>query len=52
MKIICINSFHVDSSACLVTDGQLIYAVEEERFSRIKHCAGFLIKTIKYCLEK
>ena len=52
MKIIGINAFHADSSACLVIDGKLISAVEEERFNRIKHWAGFPIKSIKYCLEK
>ncbi len=52
MKIIGINAFHADSSACLVIDGKLISAVEEERFNRIKHWAGFPIKSIKYCLEQ
>ena len=52
MKIIGINAFHADSSACLVIDGNLISAVEEERFNRIKHWAGFPIKSIKYCLEQ
>ena len=47
MKIIGINAFHADSSACLVIDGKLISAVEEERFHRIKHWAGFPIKSIK-----
>ena len=52
MKIIGINAFHADSSACLVIDGKLISAVEEERFNRIKHWAGFPIKSIKYSLEQ
>ena len=52
MKIIGINAFHADSSACLVIDGKLVSAVEEERFNRIKHWAGFPIKSIKYCLEQ
>jgi carbamoyltransferase len=51
MKIIGINAFHADSSACLVVDGKLISAVEEERFNRIKHWAGFPINSIKYCLK-
>ncbi len=52
MLIIGINAFHADSSACLVADGKLITAVEEERFNRIKHWAGFPTESIKYCLKK
>ena len=39
--IIGLNLFHGDSSACLVLDGKLVAAAEEERFKRIKHWAGF-----------
>ena len=52
MNIIGINAFHADSSACLIIDGKLISAVEEERFNRIKHWAGFPIESIKYCLKE
>ena len=52
MKIIGINAFHADSSACILVDGKLIAAVEEERFNRIKHWAGFPIKSIKHCLNE
>ena len=52
MNIIGINAFHADSSACLIIDGELISAVEEERFNRIKHWAGFPIESIKYCLKE
>ena len=52
MKIIGINAFHADSSACILVDGKLIAAVEEERFNRIKHWAGFPIESIKFCLEE
>jgi carbamoyltransferase len=45
-----INAFHGDSSACLVKDGQLLASVEEERFRRIKHWAGFPRESIRYCL--
>ena len=38
--ILGINAYHGDSSAVLVVDGDLVAAVEEERFSRIKHWAG------------
>jgi len=52
MNIIGINAFHADSSACLIIDGKLISAVEEERFNRIKHWAGFPVASIKYCLKE
>ena len=52
MKIIGINAFHADSSACLIIDGKLISAVQEERFNRIKHWAGFPLESIKYCLRE
>ncbi len=48
--ILGLNAFHGDSSACLVIDGELIAAVEEERFRRIKHWAGFPSEAVKYCL--
>lgn len=40
-----------DSAAALVKDGQLVAAVEEERFSRKKHHAGFPYRSIKFCLD-
>lgn len=52
MIILGINSYHPDSSAALVADGKLIAAVEEERFNRIKHFAGFPSGAIKYCLKE
>ncbi|WP_414623451.1 carbamoyltransferase [Calothrix sp. CCY 0018] len=51
MNILGINAFHGDASACLVQNGQLIAAVEEERFTRVKHWAGFPSQSIRYCLE-
>jgi len=51
MNIIGINAYHGDASASLVVDGQLVAAVEEERFNRIKHWAGFPSKSIQYCLD-
>lgn len=50
--IIGINAYHGDSSACILGNGQLIAAAEEERFRRIKHWAGFPSESIKYCLEE
>lgn len=50
--IIGINAFHGDSAACLVRDGVLLAAAEEERFRRIKHWAGFPSESVKYCLAE
>lgn len=52
MFILGINAYHGDSSACLVKDGVLIAAAEEERFRRIKHWAGFPSESIRYCLAE
>ena len=52
MIILGLNAFHGDSSAALVRDGKLIAAVEEERFRRIKHWAGFPSQSIAYCLHE
>lgn len=49
--ILGINAYHADVSAALVKDGQLIAALEEERFRRIKHWAGFPTLAIQKCLE-
>jgi len=49
--ILGINAYHGDSSACLVKDGELIAALEEERIRRIKHWAGFPSEAIKWCLS-
>ena len=51
MYILGINAYHGDASAAIVKDGQLIAAVEEERFNRKKHCAGFPSAAVRYCLE-
>jgi carbamoyltransferase len=51
-NILGINAFHGDSSACLVINGRLVAAAEEERFQRVKHCAGVPIGAIRYCLEE
>jgi carbamoyltransferase len=52
LYILGINAYHGDSSACIVKDGELIAAAEEERFRRIKHWAGFPTEAIKYCLKE
>ena len=52
MYILGINAYHPDSSACIINDGVLITAIEEERITRIKHWAGFPILSIKHCLKE
>lgn len=52
MHILGINAYHGGASACLIRDGQLIAAVEEERFNRQKYWAGFPTRAIKFCLEE
>src|SRR6202047_2886869 len=52
MIILGLNAFHGDSSAALVCDGALVAAVEEERFRRVKHWAGFPAQSIAYCLRE
>ena len=50
--VLGLNSFHGDSSACLLRDGRIVAAAEEERFTRVKHWAGFPGKAITYCLAE
>ena len=50
--VLGLNAHHADAAACLVKDGELIAAVEEERFRRIKHWGGFPSESIRYCLSE
>jgi carbamoyltransferase len=50
--VLGLNAYHADSAACLVVDGKLVAAAEEERFRRIKHWAGFPSQAIAYCLRE
>src|ERR1700676_4017771 len=50
--ILGINAYHADAAACILRDGVLVAAAEEERFSRIKHWAGFPKQAIGYCLSE
>jgi len=52
MKILGISCFYHDSAACIVSDGEIIAAVQEERFTRKKHDAGFPINAVNYCLKE
>ncbi len=51
MYVLGINAYHGDVSAVLLQNGQLLTALEEERFRRIKHWAGFPTLSIQRCLE-
>jgi len=52
MYILGINAYHGGASACLIKDGVLIAAAEEERFKRVKYWAGFPVEAIRYCLSE
>jgi carbamoyltransferase len=52
MNILGINAYHGDASAALVIDGELVAAVEEERFTRVKHDTAFPNRSIRWCLEQ
>lgn len=51
MYILGINAYHGGASACLIHDGKLIAAAEEERFNRVKYWAGFPVQAIRYVLS-
>ena len=51
MLILGLNMFHADASAALVQDGEVLFAIAEERLNRIKHYAGFPGLAIKACLD-
>jgi carbamoyltransferase len=52
LYILGINAYHADAAACLVRDGTLVAAAEEERFRRVKHWAGFPAEAVRYCLSE
>ena len=47
-----ISAFYHDAAACLVKDGKVVLAAEEERFTEIKHDASFPINAIKWLLDE
>lgn len=51
MNILGLSAFYHDSAACLVVDGDLVAAAQEERFTRKKHDSGFPAKAAQYCLN-
>ena len=52
VKVLGISAFYHDSAACLVVDGRIAAAAEEERFSRRKHDSAFPAAAVAYCLEQ
>ena len=52
MIVLGLNLRHGDASACIIKDGKLLSAAEEERFTRIKHCSHFPINSINFCLNQ
>lgn len=51
MDILGISCFYHDAAACLLRDGEILAAAEEERFSRKKHDADFPARAVQYCLD-
>jgi carbamoyltransferase len=51
-RILGLSVYHADASAAAVVDGRFLAGVEEERFRRIKHWAGFPEQAIRFCLEE
>src|SRR5437016_6709637 len=52
INILGLSAFYHDSAACLVRDGKIIAAAQEERFTRKKHDPGFPVRAIRYCLRE
>ncbi|MFH1734287.1 MAG: carbamoyltransferase N-terminal domain-containing protein, partial [bacterium] len=52
MNILGISAYYHDSAACLVRDGEIIAAAQEERFTRKKHDHNFPANAIAYCLKE
>jgi carbamoyltransferase len=51
MLILGLNMFHADASATIVQDGDVVFAIAEERLNRVKHYAGFPALAVKACLD-
>ena len=52
MRVLGISAFYHDSAAALLEDGRIVAAVQEERFSRIKHDAAFPREAVRHCLSR
>ena len=51
-RILGISAYYHDSAACLVEDGRVVAAAQEERFTRKKHDASFPSNAVAYCLRE
>ncbi len=51
MRVLGISAFYHDSAAALVEDGRIVAAAQEERFTRVKHDAGFPREAVRYCVD-
>lgn len=52
MKVLGISALYHDAAACLVIDGEIVAAAQQERFSRIKHDLNLPVEAIDYCLKE
>ena len=52
MRVLGISAFYHDSAACLIDDGIIVAAAQEERFTRVKHDPGFPVHAVRYCLSE
>ncbi len=52
MYILGISAFYHDSAACILKDGEIVAAAQEERFTRKKHDPGFPHHAIQYCIKE
>lgn len=51
MLVLGLNMFHADSSAAIIQDGKVLFAIAEERLNRVKHYAGFPSFAVRACLD-
>ncbi|HYG61646.1 MAG TPA: carbamoyltransferase C-terminal domain-containing protein [Thermoanaerobaculia bacterium] len=51
-RVLGVSAYHADASAAAVADGRFVAGVEEERFRRIKHWAGFPEQALRFCLDE
>jgi carbamoyltransferase len=49
--ILGVSAYYHDSAACLLRDGEIVAAAQEERFTRKKHDARFPVQAVRYCLS-
>lgn len=52
VRILGISAYYHDSAACLVVDGRIVAAAQEERFTRKKHDPSFPSHAVGYCLDR